>query len=110
MHKPGTRRELVVSEKNKIADDVVELILTSPDEQRNLQHGSPCSHHLAPSGSAKVQYLLCGADRPDGSWATPCTGHHSRPAADDTYTMNWPQAVLWSFRCNTVQLVRVALR
>lgn len=68
MQATETQRELVISEKNVVAGDVVELVLSEQDGSK-LESWEPGAHitvHLP--GGLERQYSLCGADRDAGTW------------------------------------------
>jgi ferredoxin-NADP reductase len=68
MQTTQTHRQLTVTEKNVVADDVVELVLSEPDGGRlaSWEPGAHITVHLP--GGLERQYSLCGADRDSGTW------------------------------------------
>jgi ferredoxin-NADP reductase len=68
MRKTETPRQVSVTAKMQVADDVVELLLAAADDA-GLESWEPGAHitlHL-PDGQER-QYSLCGVDRESGTW------------------------------------------
>src|SRR5262245_32938869 len=101
MHATGNRRQVVVTGKNLVADDVVELVLEAPDAGRlaSWEPGAHITVHLP--GGLERQYSLCGADRGAGTWTIAIhrapnsrggSRHlHDELTAGDTVTVSGPR-------------------